>query len=267
MAKDRYTPDGSMESLMRSLQQIGIDLWGNPATSKEAMEAKKNVERDFEALSKDPYLKAAQAPQAAPTAPAAPEPAAEVKQEVPQMSFSDFWRQSDDAIDWTEVMTHTKPADGVKDTERWAFCHSMARRVLDGDIDAYGEVINRERPLDDVAEYAASLDVTVNDADAAAVCMQVRPDMLALNGLDYPAALSLRAARDMMALLPLNRVQVIAMQDEKQLMDVTWRREKLNRVRMNYVDPLALAKENGAMFAAAETDAADAGDESADTAE
>ena len=46
-----------------------------------------------------------------------------------------------------------------------------------------------------------------------------------------------------MALLPVSRVTVHARQDENPLLDVTYPRETLQRVRFSFVDPVDLTKE------------------------
>ena len=46
-------------------------------------------------------------------------------------------KASDDTIDWTEVLVSPVAPDDMYNQEMWSYYHSVASKVLSGDIDTY----------------------------------------------------------------------------------------------------------------------------------
>lgn len=196
------------------------------------------------------------APQAAESKPAeskpekaepAGEPAAGESPQEPQenrIPFETFWRQADESVDWTDVLLQPEPQDKGEDAVRWIYLHSRAPRVLSGDLDAYREVLQFADPMSDLIPWTKRVTVSADSPDHAKVNFSPLPDHE-----DDPralAALCLRCARDVLALLPVREVTVTARNGNKTLLRVNYPRERLRRVRFGFIDPLELARELGA---------------------
>lgn len=170
-------------------------------------------------------------------------------QAVPAQSFPPFeqlWQVADETVDWTEALVREHPADGLTSETLWQFFHENAQAVLDGDVQAYMTVLKAANPLGDLKPYARAYTVRATDADELTCDFEVDHAYLSSNESEvrrYLCGVSLRVARDLMALLPVSRVTVHARQDENPLLDVTYPRETLQRVRFSFVDPVALTKE------------------------
>ena len=170
-------------------------------------------------------------------------------QAVPAQIFPPFeqlWQVADETVDWTEALVREHPADGLTSETLWQFFHENAQAVLDGDIQAYMTVLKAANPLGDLKPYARAYTVRATDADELTCDFEVDPAYLSSNESEarrYLCGVSLRVARDLMALLPVSRVTVHARQDENPLLDVTYPRETLQRVRFSFVDPVDLTKE------------------------
>ena len=161
-----------------------------------------------------------------------------------------LWVVCDDQIDWTAALAGNRPESGIT-VEEWDFCREKAERVLNGDIGAYTEVLNHLKPVEDLRPYCAALDLTVEDADQLTAVLAMKPEYL---GEDEEArkralcGLALRAARDLFAALPVSRVCVKATGAGLSV-GVTYERAALHRARFAFLDPVAFAGENGAVFA------------------
>lgn len=206
------------DNTLRSLSDIVGDLWGTPA----------------------------------------PKAHAPVTQPVYKSTFPPFeqlWKTADDTVDWTDALAHDEPTDGLTSAHLWQFFHQHAARVLDGDIAAYVEVLKAANPLGDLSPYATSFDVEAETADRVQVRFGVHPaymDKQAEEVRRYLCAVALRAARDVMALLPVREVQVTALQGETPLMQVVFDRGELQKVRFSFIDPVAFVTDCGAAFAVQE---------------
>ncbi len=187
------------------------------------------------------------------SAPTAAAPQAEVRgyqQSFPP--FDLFWRTADETVDWTEALAYAAPQDSAVSPARWAFLHSQAERVLEGDVAAYVTVLQQSDPLGDLKPYAAGFDVQVESADRITAAFQGLPQYLNAPEEErrrYLCGISLRCARDLMALLPVCEAAITARQNDKVLLQVTFTRQELQKVRFSVVDPVAFAEQCGGVFA------------------
>lgn len=207
------------DKLTRSLGSIVDDLWGAP------------VPRPAAAAKGDPV-------------PAAP------KVSAPSFPpFEQLWKAVDETVDWTGVLAHDTPNDGLTSPEVWALYRQYAARVLAGEPEAYLAVLKAADPLRDLTPWAEKLDVVCRDADCLHVTVTLLPALLKKEGRRYPAGMCLRAARDLFALLPVVRVEAEAVCDGKPLMQVPFERAELQKVRFSFVEPEAFVTQCGGTFA------------------
>lgn len=88
----------------------------------------------------------------------------------------------------------------------------MASRILSGDVDAYLEVIERMRPVDDLALYSGDFEFGTDSPTYIEVEFCAYPERVLQNGSsdilleEFISAVAVRVARDLMALLPVSKV-------------------------------------------------------------
>lgn len=238
------------EATLHSLSDIVNDLWGRAAEASAETPA-------------SPYEIAPMGGQSAkaealsqpdsPAPSAAPKPVAPMKPKYEPTfpSFNQLWKTADETVDWTEALVKTKSPDPAVSDHLWSFFHEHASAVLEGNMDAYLEVLEAANPLGDMKPYARSFEIGAEDADTLVASFACEPAYLKVSPDEekrYYAGVSLRIARDLMALLPVSKVTVYAQLDGENKMVVTWPRSVLQQVRFGFVDPTALAMECGAEF-------------------
>lgn len=164
--------------------------------------------------------------------------------------FEQLWHIADDAVDWTDALVYPTPTDGLTPPARWSVCHQHAAAVLSGDVDAYACILRALPPLEDLAPYAASFDVTAVSADRLDVRMEaLAPHLQGTEARRYLAGMALRAARDLFALLPVTQVQAVVACGEKPLLTVSFQRGDMQRIRFAFVDPVDFVLRCGGAFA------------------
>lgn len=153
-------------------------------------------------------------------------------------------------------------AEAQKDTDlmnEWKYMHNVSKRILEKDIDAYFEVIDEFRPLDDLVEFGSgfefgtdhpdiihvSFDVNAKQAVPEKALSLTKTGKLSEKNLtktayydifqDYVCSCALRVARDMFALLPVRSVFVHAYED--QLNTATGHEEKAAILSVKYDKP------------------------------
>ncbi len=165
--------------------------------------------------------------------------------------FEQLWKVADETVDWTDALAYAHPSDGLTSENLWRFFHEHAERVLAGEPAAYVEVLRATNPLGDLTPYAAGFEVTCESADCLRAAFTARPCYLK-GGLSedrrYLAGVSLRVARDLMALLPVRAVTVEARDGERTLLTVPFERAELQRVRFGFIDPEEFVRRCGGEF-------------------
>ena len=155
----------------------------------------------------------------------------------------------DETADWLEFAGSKTPPDPSFDEEIWAYYHAQAPAILDGDIDAYLQVIDDIGPLDDLLDYggrfqfgtdSASLmevEFTVNEQTLEA--QRAEKNVIAFYDLmqDFVCSTCIRVARDIFALLPVADVVVHAVLGEDTVVSVRFDRETMGKIKFGYVDP------------------------------
>lgn len=187
-----------------------------------------------------------------PAAPAAQPPVPEKKAEKPAFPpFEEFWKLADESVDWTDALSYEHPQSEGIDEEHWAFLHEHAAKVLDGDLPTYLEVLKKTNPLGNVRPYARGFVVRAENADRVAISFEGLEEYL--TGDDqadrhYLAGISLRCARDLMAVLPVREAAVTAKEAGEDRLTVTFTRGSLLKVRFSFLDPVAFVESCGGQF-------------------
>ena len=226
MSEER-TNLSAQEELMRRLKAIGADLWGGmPAVGAE--EARPDGTEEV--------------PQPG------PEAREEKKTEEPlaePLGLDRLWMTADETVDWTDALLWDAPRDGLTGQKKWSFYHRMARRVLAGETEAYAEVLTTMNPLGDLTKYVSGMIIRTPGADRLECVFECQREMLEEKGTDYLAALSLRIARDLLAILPVSEVEVTGNLDGAKKIRAPFRREQLLKRKMAFLNPADLVVECG----------------------
>ena len=220
-------------SLMRQLSDIVTDLWGSLTPDQQAARPAGNAAPLLNAANKPP------APVAKPAASLVKKE--EKKPELPP--FEAMWKLADETVDWTDALVHEEPTDGTS-RRLWHFWHEHARQVLDGDTEAYAEVLKTANPLSDLQPYAKSIDAVIDSADSVTATF-VAPDPVPAETERYFSGMALRIARDLFALLPIREATVVGMREDREAVRVTFKRGELRRGNFAFLDPAAFVRERG----------------------
>lgn len=155
--------------------------------------------------------------------------------------------------------------------EEWRELNDLAGRVLDGYSDAYFEVMDDIKPFDDLLDYGSGFEVGTDDPQVMEVEFRVKsatvvPDYvvsLTKTGKlsrkqmtktmyydlvqDYVCSCIIRIARDLLAVLPLDRVIVHAVDErlntanghmeEVTICSAVLDREGMNHLNFDRIDP------------------------------
>lgn len=158
-------------------------------------------------------------------------------------------KTADDTIDWTEVLVSPIAPDETYNQDMWSYYYSVAPDILNGDIDKYLQLIYEVNPLDDLLEYGANFEFGTDSPNKIEVEYIINKDVLFeaknhLNNTDYNdllqdfvCSMSIRIARDMFALLPIDNTIVYTVLDNKTILLVDFDRKALSKVKFGYIDP------------------------------
>lgn len=222
MAEENRSPETEENEFAKVLQHIGADLWsGTPALA------------GMPDMKKKPKQTARSASGSTPTAKRKP------------TGIDTLWKTADETVDWTDALSHEAPSDGLTPQRIWSFYHRMAEKVLQGDIEAYAEVLTTANPLGDLAEYTDGIRLRVPDADRVEAIFETPETVLDQDQRFFLSSLSLRIARDLLACLPVCEVGVTARRGGETLLEVTYPRDKLRKLNFAFLDPIQLTGECG----------------------
>ena len=205
---------------MKRMKAIASDLWGGVAPAQEEVPPEPEKE-------KSPVSQAAEKP----------------KTDIPSL-----WKTSDETIDWTDALAHSTPTDGLTGLHMWSFYHKHAEKVLAGDLAAYTEVLQKSNPLGELTEYADNITMQAPSPDRLESRFICKKELMKKDRKLYLAAMGLRIARDLLACLPVEEVNVVAEHDGKTVMQVTYRRDQLLHRNFRFLDPVKLTEECGGQF-------------------
>lgn len=155
--------------------------------------------------------------------------------------------------------------------EEWENLNILSQNILDGDIDSYFTVIKEMNPLDDILEYGSDFEFGADTSSAMEVEFRVKlKDVVPTSSIsltqtgklstkkltktayydlvqDYVCSATIRIARDMFALLPLEVVVVHAVENildgetgyhkDVTILSVVFERDIFNRLNFENIDP------------------------------
>lgn len=217
--ENNYTSMDQNE-FMKRMKAIASDLWGGTVPEDDGAASAVNDQRE----------------QPAP------------KPEKPKDGIQSIWKTADETIDWTDALAHSTPTDGLTGPRLWAFYHKLAQKVLDGDLDAYTEVLQKANPLGELTEYAENITMRAPSAQCLESRFVCKKEQLEKNRKLYLSAMGLRIARDLLACLPVEEITVTGEDDGEEVFSATYNRQQLLHRNFVFTDPIALAKECGAEF-------------------
>lgn len=164
-----------------------------------------------------------------------------------------------DAIDWNRIETIPKELS------------SLRQQVLDGDIDAYYEVLEKVAPFDEILDFGCEFEIGTDDPSVMVVSFNMKTEnvipekelKLTSTGKlsekemskttyfdilqDYVCSVTIRVAKDILSLLPVERVIVHAVDDainpatgneeENTYLSVIFDRETFKKLNLDRIDP------------------------------
>ena len=217
---DEQNMSMDQNEFMKRMKAIASDLWGGILPPEEPAAAP--VNKPAEPVRKEP--------------------------EKPKTALQSIWKTADETIDWTDALAHDTPTDGLTGMKKWTFYHKHAARVLEGDLEAYTEVLQKANPLGELTDYAENITMQAKSADRVESTFICNEDLLKQYKKLYLSAMGLRIARDLLACLPVEEVAVTGENEGKKVFAVTYTRMQLLHRNFVFTDPVALAEECGAEY-------------------
>lgn len=165
----------------------------------------------------------------------------ETTDNVPKLISADeirnLYLKSDEPVDWTELLVSTTADDVFMEQDKWNFLKGISHRILSGDIDAYLEIIEKMRPVDDLLDYGSEFEFGTDNPKSMEVEFQINQhnDMIS-TGInselynEYVSACTIRVARDLFALLPVRYVIVHAQSGEKSVLEAKFDKNILRTI-------------------------------------
>ena len=224
----------AQKKLAETLKGIGIDLWGTDDPDKWAEQA-----FDASASGKTP---SGNKHSDADGKPKEPEKGTEADR---KSSIENLWITADETIDWTEALISETPADGLTAPGLWRFYHRMAEKVLDGDLQAYVEVLTTLNPLGDLTDYVSGMILRAPDPNRLECEFECREEEMNKGPRGYLGALSVRIARDLLAVLPVEEVRILGRMKDRTMLEITFRRSQLMKKKMAFLIPADFVEECG----------------------
>ena len=219
MSEEKNYTSMDQNEFMKRMKAIASDLWGGIAPAEE--------EKQAPAVQKDN---------------------ASAASEKMKTGIQNIWKTADETIDWTDALAHSTPTDGLTGPRMWTFYHKNAQKVLDGDLNAYTEVLQKANPLGELTEFAENITMRAPAPERLESTFVCKKEQLEKNRKLYLAAMGLRIARDLLACLPVEEVCVTGEDVGETIFTATYTRQQLLHRNFVFTDPVALAKECGAEF-------------------
>lgn len=229
MAEEKNNHQGYalMDSeIAKQLRKIAGDLWGNSGSAVP----------DVTAAGKPARAAAANPPKPA------------KKTERPAVNLRNLWKTADETIEWTDALRQDYSPDGLTSPALWQLCHQKAEAVLAGDTGAYAEMLQAANPLAELTRFADRITIKPVSGDRLECGFEAKTEYMADQQEHYLAAVSLRAARDLFACLPVTEVFVCGKSGNETLLTVTYRREQFLKKNFLFLNPTEFARECGADF-------------------
>ena len=176
------------------------------------------------------------------------------------------------SVDWKSLALASVPNNiSDDDKEKWQKDITLAKDILNKDIDSYLEVVQKYSSLNDISAYGSDFEFGVSDKDVLSVRFETKiKDVLpsigykenedgsisefklkgsAYNDLaqDYVCSCSIRIAREVFALLPVDFVLVNAEEEmfdsstgnneQTTIMSILYMRDGFDNINFELIDP------------------------------
>lgn len=176
------------------------------------------------------------------------------------------------SVDWKSLALASVPNNiSDNDKEKWQKDITLAKDILNKDIDSYLEVVQKYSSLNDISAYGSNFEFGVSDKDVLSARFETKiKDVLpsvaykenedgsisefklkgsAYNDLaqDYVCSCSIRIAREIFALLPVDFVLVNAEEEmfdsstgnneQTTIMSILYMRDGFNNINFELIDP------------------------------
>lgn len=154
---------------------------------------------------------------------------------------------ADETIDWTEFIETPSIPDDAYNKELWKYFQSVAGKILSGDIDTYLEVIKHVNPLNDLLDYGTSFEFGTDSPLIMEVEFQINSDNIDIDEKtadfqDYVCSVAIRIARDIFALLPVQKVVVHAQKTTVDILSVCFDKMNFKSIKFGFIDPSETVK-------------------------
>lgn len=148
-------------------------------------------------------------------------------------SLKDVLALCDEPVEWTEILAGATAEELDMDSRTCAYYKERAKAVISGNVDAYLDVIDYARPVDDLLLYAGEFEFGTDRADCMEVEFTVLESMQDETVENLARVVAVRVARDTMALLPVSEVRVMVSWRERELLDVSFSKSLLSEINFN----------------------------------
>ena len=210
--------------LLKRMKAIASDLWGTPGSSLPGEEDE--------------------------TGPAetSGEQGETTNEKPAGKDYKDLWKTADETIDWTDALAHCTPTDRLTGQRLWSFYHKHAAKVLEGDLEAYTEVLKAANPLGELTGFAEGITMRAVNADRLESSFGCLEEHMGKDQKLYLSAMGIRIARDLLACLPVSEVTVSGEWNGNTVFTATYPRRRLLHRNFTFIDPVAFSEECGAEF-------------------
>lgn len=155
------------------------------------------------------------------------------------MQIKNISQKSDIFIDWSEIAFSNSNEDVLLDEDLWHFCKNKADYVLDGSIDAYLDVIEYIKPLDDLVQYAGDFEFGTDNPNIMyteiRILLEDGNELIQNKRLfeEYTATISVKVAKDLLSLLPVTYVHIKALYENDIIFNFQIDRKHLEKIKYN----------------------------------
>ena len=145
----------------------------------------------------------------------------------------EIYARCDPEILWNDIQLGNSAEDLLMDDKTWRFCRSISKSVIDGDIGTYWKVISELAPVDDLLLYGSDFQFGTDTPLYMEIEFIVYPEELLEKAKEdsllsqYVLAVSIRVARDLFALLPIETIIVHVMCESKDIFSGIFERKEL----------------------------------------
>ena len=168
--------------------------------------------------------------------------------ELTPAEINRIYAYCDEPVEWTELISGATAEELFMDREKYDYCMGVAPLILAGNVDAYLNAIEILRPVDDLALYGGDFEFGTDDPGTMevefslkhqSIFREMNTDLLK----QFLCAVSIRTARDMCALLPVNTVLVHAVIGGVTVLSVRFVRNRMFQINFKIRNAYDIVKE------------------------